>query len=147
VATTKQNDLTWLLNDFVNRTPSAVSALVTSRDGVKVASLNFDEDRQEDGKDGTADTLSAVASGLHSLARGCAPLLGEVGGVRQVIVELDQGHLFVLAAGDGALLTVLVAADADVAQVSYETTLLVKQVPGYLYVAPRKPAAAGTTVQ
>jgi hypothetical protein len=53
-----------------------------------------------------------------------------------------------MAAGEGALLTVLVDADGDVGQVSYEMTLLIKQVPHYLYVAPRsEPAAAGATVQ
>ncbi|WP_241826763.1 roadblock/LC7 domain-containing protein [Streptomyces graminilatus] len=140
MATTK-NDLTWLLTDFVNRTTGAVSALVTSRDGMKVASLNHD-------RKGEADTLSAITSGLHSLALGTGRLLNGAGGVRQVIVELDGGHLFVQAAGEGALLTVLVGADGDVGQVSYEMTLLVKQVPQYLYVAPRsEPVAAGTTVQ
>jgi len=142
VATTNQNDLTWLLNDFVNRTTGAVSALVTSRDGMEVASLNHDR------KKGEADTLSAIASGLHSLALGADRLLNGAGSVRQVVVELDGGHLFVMAAGEGALLSVLVDADGEVGQISYEMTLRVKQVPHYLYVAPRsEPASAGTTVQ
>ncbi|MGW0827095.1 roadblock/LC7 domain-containing protein [Streptomyces sp. NPDC002845] len=141
MTTTTPRDLNWLLTNFVDRTDGALSTLVTSRDGMQVTNLNIDGA-------GTADTLSAIASGLHSLAEGAAPLLGDAGGVRQVVVELDQGHLFVMAAGEGTLLSVLVDAEADVAQVSYEMTLLVKQVPGYLYVAPRsEPAAAGTTVQ
>ncbi|MER7688675.1 roadblock/LC7 domain-containing protein [Streptomyces sp. NPDC097610] len=140
MATTTSHDLGWLLTDFVERTNGALSALVTSRDGMQVKSLNFDGD-------GTADTLSAIASGLHSLALGAAPLLGGAGGVRQVVVELDQGHLFVMAAGEGALLSVLVDTEGDVGQVSYEMTLLVNRVPGYLYVAPRsEQAAAATTV-
>ncbi|MDX3276979.1 MULTISPECIES: roadblock/LC7 domain-containing protein [Streptomyces] len=137
---TTTHDLSWLLTDFIERTAGARSALVTSRDGMQVSSLNFDED-------GTADTLSAIASGLHSLALGAVPLLGGAGGVRQVVVELDQGHLFVMAAGEGALLSVLVDGEGDVGQVSYEMTLLVKRVPNYLYVAPRAvPTAADTTV-
>ncbi|MEW2302135.1 roadblock/LC7 domain-containing protein [Streptomyces sp. NPDC006655] len=140
MATTTSHDLGWLLTDFVKRTNGAISALVTSRDGLQVKSLNFDED-------GTADTLSAIASGLHSLALGAAPLLANAGGVRQVVVELDEGHLFVMAAGTGALLTVLVDTQAEIGQVSYEMTLLVNQVPGYLSVAPRSDqAAAAATV-
>ncbi|MDL5199772.1 roadblock/LC7 domain-containing protein [Streptomyces sp. ALI-76-A] len=139
--TTQQNDLTWLLTDFVDRTKGAVSALVTSRDGMKVASLNHDAK-------GEADTLSAITSGLHSLADGAGRLLNGAGGVRQVVVELDGGHLFVMAAGAGALLTVLVNADGDVGQVSYEMTLLVKRVYDHLTVAPRSvPAEADTAVQ
>lgn len=138
---TQQNELTWLLNDFVSKTTGAVSALVTSRDGMEVASLNHDDD-------GEADTLSAIASGLHSLALGAGRLLKGAGAVRQVVVELDGGHLFVMAAGEGALLSVLVDADGDVGQVSYELDFLVKGVRHYLSVAPRAvPAAAGTAVQ
>lgn len=137
MATTAPNDLTWLLDDFVTKTAGAVSALVTSRDGMEVASLNHDED-------GAVAKLSAITSGLHALARGTDGVLKDAGGVRQIIVELDGGHLFVVAAGDGALLSILVDADADVDQVSFEMNLLVKQVPNYLYVAPR-PVAPGTT--
>jgi predicted regulator of Ras-like GTPase activity (Roadblock/LC7/MglB family) len=141
VETKPPNDLNWLLNDFVNRTNGALGALVTSRDGIRIASLNFEETRTEDGKDATADTLSAVASGLHSLAIGAVPLLGNAGGVRQVVVELDKGHLFVMAAGDGSLLSVLVDEQADVGLVAYEMTLLIKGVRAYLHVGPRSEPA------
>ncbi|MEV0220749.1 roadblock/LC7 domain-containing protein [Streptomyces sp. NPDC050704] len=138
---TAPHDLEWLLTDFVQRAIGARRALVTSTDGLKVANHNLD------GK-GAADTLSAIASGLHSLALGAAMLLGESGGMRQVIVELDEGHLFVMAAGPGALLSVLAGDEADVGQVSYEMSLLVRQVPGYLSVASRpEPVAAGKPAQ
>ncbi|MGW1783960.1 roadblock/LC7 domain-containing protein [Streptomyces sp. NPDC002143] len=135
-----KKDLTWLLDDFVKRTSGAVSALVTSRDGMEVASLNHDAE-------GEAEVLSAITSGLHSLALGVGHHLKAAGSVRQVVVELDGGHLFVMAAGDGALLTVLVDADGDVGQIGYEMTLLVKRVQHQLSVAPRSEAAtAGPTV-
>ncbi|MET7816106.1 roadblock/LC7 domain-containing protein [Streptomyces sp. NPDC005395] len=142
MATTEPHDLDWLLKGFLDRAAGAVSALVTSRDGLEVASLNHDR------ADGESDTLSAITSALHSLALAAGRRLKDAGGVRQVVVELDGGHLFVMAAGEGALLTVLVEADSDLDQVAYEMAMLVKRVPGYLHVAPRsEPATAGSTVQ
>ncbi|MFJ3365757.1 roadblock/LC7 domain-containing protein [Streptomyces anthocyanicus] len=142
MATTEPHDLDWLLKGFLDRATGAVSALVTSRDGMNVASLNH-------GADGESDKLSAITSGLHSLALAAGPLLKDAGGVRQVVVELDGGHLFVMAAGEGALLTVLVEADSDLNQVAYEMAMLVKRVPSALHVAQRRsePATAGTMVQ
>ena len=142
--TAANHDLGWLLDTFVNQTTGAVSALVTSRDGMQIASHTL----LDKPVDGASDKLSAVASGMHSLALGAVPLLGDSGGVRQIIVELDKGHLFVMAAGTGSLLSVLVGAESDIEQVSYEMSLLVKRVPGYLSVAPRtESAAAGEPVQ
>jgi uncharacterized protein len=75
-------------------------------------------------------------------------LLRKARGVRQVLVELREGYLAVMAAGDGALLTVLADEDANVDQVAYEMGLLVKRVPGYLSVPSRaQSAGAGGQVQ
>ncbi|MEU0722817.1 roadblock/LC7 domain-containing protein [Streptomyces sp. NPDC006140] len=132
---TPTNDLTWLLKDFVERASGAQSALVTSRDGLKVGYYS-----SLDGAE--PDTLSAIASGMHSLAIGATVELQVAGGVRQVTVELDEGYLFVMAAGDGALLTVLADGATDIEQISYETELLIKRMPGSLSVALRDQAAA-----
>ena len=57
-----------------------------------------------------AEHLAAVASGFHSLAKGAGRHFG-AGGVRQTMVEMDDGFLFVAAAGDGSCLAVLSAVD------------------------------------
>ncbi|MGW0711788.1 roadblock/LC7 domain-containing protein [Streptomyces sp. NPDC002643] len=132
---TPANDLTWLLKDFVEKTTGAQSALVTSRDGLQVSYFSTREGSEP-------DTLSAIASGMHSLAIGANLELQVEGGVRQVTVELDAGYLFIMAAGKGALLSVLADNTTDVEQISFETALLVKRMPGYLSVALRQQAAA-----
>jgi predicted regulator of Ras-like GTPase activity (Roadblock/LC7/MglB family) len=59
------------------------------------------------------------------------------------VVELDEAFLFVTAAGDGSCLAVLADADADMGQVAYEMTLLVKRVGTHLGAAPRTDLPAG----
>ena len=78
-------------------------AVVLSNDGLAVGAST--ELRRED-----AEHLAAVASGFHSLAKGAGRHFG-AGGVRQTMVEMDEGFLFVAAAGDGSCLAVLSAVD------------------------------------
>ncbi|NED87443.1 roadblock/LC7 domain-containing protein, partial [Streptomyces sp. SID11233] len=57
--------------------------------------------------------------------------------------ELDDAFLFVSAAGDGSCLAVLAGPDADIGQIAYEMTLLVKRVGVHLGQAPRTDISAG----
>jgi predicted regulator of Ras-like GTPase activity (Roadblock/LC7/MglB family) len=50
-----------------------------------------------------ADHLSALAAGVHSLARGTGQQVGD-GQVRQTIIEMETAFLFVMAAGRGTCL-------------------------------------------
>jgi predicted regulator of Ras-like GTPase activity (Roadblock/LC7/MglB family) len=62
------------------------------------------------------------------------------------MVEMDEGFLFVAAAGDGSCLAVLTTATADIGLVAYEMALLVKRVGEHLHAPPRvgaQPPAAG----
>ncbi|MCX3062612.1 roadblock/LC7 domain-containing protein [Streptomyces beihaiensis] len=123
--------LGWLLDDLTQRMDHVRHALVLSDDGLVTAvSTGL---RREDG-----EHLAAVASGLHSLAKGAGRHFG-VGGVRQTMVEFDDAVLFVTAAGDGSCLCVLSAADADIGLVAYEMTLLVNRVGEHLGVDARRP--------
>jgi predicted regulator of Ras-like GTPase activity (Roadblock/LC7/MglB family) len=112
--------------------------VVLSNDGLAVgASTGL---RRED-----AEHLAAVASGFHSLAKGAGRHFG-AGGVRQTMVEMDEGFLFVAAAGDGSCLALLTAVTADIGLVAYEMARLVKRVGEHLGTAPRmaaQPPAAG----
>lgn len=123
------SELSWLLDELVERVGSIQKALVLSGDGLPTGASR--DLTREDG-----EHLAAVASGFHSLAKGVGRHF-EVGRVRQTIVELDDAFLFVTAAGDGSCLAVLADADSDVGQVAYEMTLLVKRVGTHLGTAPR----------
>lgn len=122
-------ELDWLLDDLVGRVGSIQHALVLSGDGLaRGTSRGLDRE--------AAEHLAAVASGFHSLAKGVGRHF-EVGSVRQTLVELDEAFLFVAAAGSGSCLAVLADAEADVGQIAYEMTLLVKRVGEHLGTAPR----------
>jgi predicted regulator of Ras-like GTPase activity (Roadblock/LC7/MglB family) len=126
--------LDWLLDDLVDRVPTAQHAVVLSADGLLIgASAGLPRD--------DAEHLSAVAAGFQSLARGAGRHF-KGGGVRQTIVEMDHAFLFVTAAGKGACLAVLCAADADIGVIAYEMAMLVARV-GQNLMAPSRP---GVTV-
>ncbi len=128
--------LNWLLDELVQRVGSIHKALVLSGDGLPRGTS--EGLTREDG-----EHLSAVASGFHSLAKGVGRHFA-VGGVRQTVVELDEAFLFVTAAGDGSCLAVLADGDADVGQIAYEMTLLVKRVGVHLGTAPRSDVHRGS---
>lgn len=122
-------DLDWLLDDLLERLPGAEKAIVLSGDGMLIGRSSTLA--RDDG-----EHLSAVASGMQSLARGVSHHFRS-GNVRQTIVEMDEAFLVVTAAGVGAALAVLAAADADLGMLAYEMNLLVKRVGVYLSAQPR----------
>jgi len=127
--------LNWLLDDLVERVTSIRKAVVLSGDGLATGVSK--ELTREDG-----EHLAAVASGFHSLAKGVGRHF-HAGAVRQTVVELEEAFLFVTAAGDGSCLAVLADSDADIGQVAYEMTLLVRKVGTHLSTAPRDEIVAG----
>ncbi|MEU0627950.1 roadblock/LC7 domain-containing protein [Streptomyces sp. NPDC005989] len=122
-------ELDWLLDDLVTRVGEVRHAVVLSSDGLAVGASSALS--RED-----ADHLAAVASGFHSLAKGAGRHF-EAGDVRQTMVELDEGFLFVVAAGDGSCLAVFSTAFADIGLVAYEMARLVKRVGEHLRTPAR----------
>ncbi|MBE3013551.1 roadblock/LC7 domain-containing protein [Microbispora sp. NEAU-D428] len=117
-------DLAWLLDDLVARVREVEHGIVLSTDGLLLAGsqgLHVED----------AEHLSAVASGLQSLARGVGERF-QGGSVRQTIVEMKSAYLLVTVAGQGACLAVLCTGDADVGLVAYEMAMLVVRVGQYL---------------
>lgn len=126
---TAAGELNWLLDDLLNRVAQVSKAVVLSSDGLPIgASRNLGRD--------DAERLSAVAASFQSLARGAGRHFGG-GAVRQTIIEMESAFLFVTAAGNGACLAVLSAADADVGLIAYEMAMLVKRVGQHLSANPR----------
>jgi predicted regulator of Ras-like GTPase activity (Roadblock/LC7/MglB family) len=134
VTQTKQSaNLTWLLDDLVERVPTAQQAVVLSADGLMMgASSGIGRD--------DAEHLSAMAAGFQSLAKGASRHFN-AGPVRQTVVEMESAFLFVTAAGQGACLAVLAASEADLGLIAYEMAMLVTRV-GQNMSAPDRPAVA-----
>jgi uncharacterized protein len=136
VAQTKQSaNLTWLLDDLVERVPSAQQAVVLSADGLLMGATS--SMARED-----AEHLSAMSAGFQSLAKGASRHF-RAGPVRQTVVEMEEAFLFVTAAGQGACLTVLAGNDADLGLIAYEMAMLVTRV-GEFMMAPERADAASS---
>ncbi|MCD0484373.1 roadblock/LC7 domain-containing protein [Streptacidiphilus sp. ASG 303] len=133
--THNSGELNWLLDELVDRVAEVQHAVVLSADGLAMgASAAL-------GREG-GEHLAAVASGFHSLAKGAGRHFG-AGDVRQTMVELEGGFLFVAAAGEGSCLAVFSSADADLGLVAYEMARLVRRVGEHLYTPPRAAAGSG----
>jgi predicted regulator of Ras-like GTPase activity (Roadblock/LC7/MglB family) len=128
--TTKQSaNLTWLLDDLVERVPTAQQAVVLSADGLMLGASAVMS--RED-----AEHLSAMAAGFQSLAKGASRHF-DAGPVRQTVVEMEEAFLFVTSAGQGACRAVLASADADLGLIAYEMAMLVTRV-GQTMSAPER---------
>jgi predicted regulator of Ras-like GTPase activity (Roadblock/LC7/MglB family) len=127
------NQLDWILDDLVMRVPHIQRAVYLSQDGLALgASRGLDR--------ADAEHLAALAAGFQSLARGAGRQFGG-GEVRQTIIEMSGGFLFVTAAGQGTCLAVLTGPDADVGQIAYEMAVLVQRTGDHLQVNMRTPSA------
>ena len=133
-----ESDLSWLLRSLLDRVPHTRSAVLLSADGLTTALQGLSPD--------DADHLSAIASGLFSMARSAAAKFGDSDGVRQVVAELDDTLLFVSSAGFGSALTVLADREADAGVLGYEMFQLVKSASPLLGVTARSGGANGGPV-
>jgi predicted regulator of Ras-like GTPase activity (Roadblock/LC7/MglB family) len=122
-------NLSWLVSNFTTKVPGVANTLVLSADGLPLA-LSDNLDRE------AADQLAAIASGLSSLTHGAARLLA-AGAVKQTIVEMEAGFMFVQTISDGSILSVLTTTDADLGLIGYEMALLVSRVGDVLTPALR----------
>lgn len=126
---TDAKNLNWLINNFADKVPGAANAVVVSSDGLVLA-MSERLDRTH------ADQLAASTAGLASLTRGTAQCF-DAGNVRQLIVEMDAGYLFVTSIGDGSCFAVFAAPDCDLGLIGYEMTLLVERMGNVLTPALR----------
>ncbi|GAA3462270.1 MULTISPECIES: roadblock/LC7 domain-containing protein [Saccharothrix] len=114
------NNFSWLVDDFVSRVAGVAHAIVVSADGLLLASSErLPVDR--------AEQLAAVSSGLVSLNLGAARCF-EAGDVKQTVVEMERGYLFLMSISDGSCLAVLAAPNCDIGLIGYAMTRLVERV-------------------
>jgi predicted regulator of Ras-like GTPase activity (Roadblock/LC7/MglB family) len=114
------DNFSWLVDDFVARVAGVAHAIVVSADGLLLASSErLPIDR--------AEQLAAVSSGLVSLNLGAARCF-EAGDVKQTVVEMERGYLFLMSISDGSCLAVLAAPNCDIGLIGYAMTRLVERV-------------------
>jgi predicted regulator of Ras-like GTPase activity (Roadblock/LC7/MglB family) len=125
----QSDQLDWLLDEFVGRTPGIGYGVIVSGDGLRLATSK---------RVSTAlgDQLAAAASGMISLARGTAHLLS-AGPVTQTILEMAGGYLFVFSVSHDAVLAVFADRRCDIGLIGYEMTMLASRVGHALTPAPR----------
>jgi len=126
----KMQDVSWLLNNFSFQVPGVAHVVAVSADGLLLASTN-------DLPVERADQLAAITAGVISLTDGASRAF-EGGPIRQTIIEMDAGYLFLMSVSNGSALAVLAARTCDVGQVGYEMALLVDRVGGALTPGARE---------
>src|ERR1700691_5831736 len=106
-ATSQERNLEWLLENLKERTPEVRHVLPLSKDGLRLSfTAELDVDR--------ADHLSAIASGIQSLAMSASAEFGLEVGSGQSMVEFPGGVLLIVQAGEGANLAVVASEYAEV---------------------------------
>ncbi|MFR9674212.1 roadblock/LC7 domain-containing protein [Streptomyces sp. TR06-5] len=125
-------NLRWLLSNLVDEVPGVQSVAVVSSDGLLLLTSDTEvpererESSESNGKGprGAGADLATIVSGLGSLTVGASKLM-DAGGVKQTMVAMDEGSLFVMSISDGSLLGVHAAPDSDMSVVAYHMALFV----------------------
>ncbi|GHH81875.1 hypothetical protein GCM10018793_40310 [Streptomyces sulfonofaciens] len=136
---TEARNLHWLLANLVEEVPGLLSVAVVSSDGLLLLSSdparngeNGDEGAFDgasgggpgEGPRGSSADLAAIVSGLGSLTMGAARLM-DGGKVKQTVVSMRDGNLFVMSIGDGSLLGVHATPESDMSIVAYHMAFFV----------------------
>ncbi|MEU6978826.1 MULTISPECIES: roadblock/LC7 domain-containing protein [unclassified Streptomyces] len=127
---TEARNLQWLLGNLVEEVPGVRSVAVVSSDGLlllssdpEVQNAAVEADRPEGPRGSTAD-LATIVSGIGSLTIGAARLM-DGGGVKQTMVAMEEGSVFVMSISDGSLLGVHATPDCDMSVIAYHMALFV----------------------
>ncbi|MCY0927544.1 roadblock/LC7 domain-containing protein [Streptomyces sp. H27-H1] len=127
---TQARNLQWLLTDLVEEVPGVNSVAVVSSDGLlllssdPVAPDTPDGPARPTGPRGASADLATIVSGLGSLTTGAASLM-DGGAVKQTMVAMEHGSVFVMSISDGSLLGVHATPDCDMSVVAYHMALFV----------------------
>lgn len=118
----KADMLAQALDDFLNVSPEVEAAAVVSADGLPMASAlppHVEEER-----------LAAMSAALLTLGDRAAAGLGK-GGLAQVFIEGESGHVILMSAGKDAVLVSVTSRGAKIGLVLFEmrkTATTVEQV-------------------
>jgi len=111
--------VSFLVTNFAERVAGVRDAIVVSADGLLMAtSAGLTRE--------SADRFAAASSGLIGLAHGAAAPFGG-GRVHEVVIEMENGFIFVTGISDGSSMAVMASSTCDVGLVGYEMALLVER--------------------
>ncbi|MEU2180996.1 roadblock/LC7 domain-containing protein [Streptomyces thermolilacinus] len=131
-------NLHWLLGNLVEEVPGVRSVAVVSSDGLLLLSSDPEaastapadpgagggDPARPRGPRGSSADLATIVSGIASLTVGAARLM-DGGAVKQTMVAMEEGSVFVMSISDGSLLGVHAAPDCDMSVVAYHMALFV----------------------
>ncbi|MFB4421978.1 roadblock/LC7 domain-containing protein [Streptomyces sp. QL37] len=122
-------NLHWLLSNLVEEVPGVHSVTVVSSDGLMLLSSDpglatAEAGGRRTGPRGSSADLATIVSGIGSLTIGAAKLM-DGGGVKQTMVAMDEGSVFVMSISDGSLLGVHATPDCDMSVIAYHMALFV----------------------
>ncbi|MEV5602315.1 roadblock/LC7 domain-containing protein [Streptomyces sp. NPDC052299] len=127
---TEARNLHWLLSNLVEEVPGVHSVTVVSSDGLMLLSSDPGHHdaagpaAPQSGPRGSSADLATIVSGIGSLTVGAAKLM-DGGGVKQTMVAMDEGSVFVMSISDGSLLGVHASPDCDMGVIAYHMALFV----------------------
>ncbi|MEV5655381.1 roadblock/LC7 domain-containing protein [Streptomyces sp. NPDC052291] len=127
---TEARNLHWLLSNLVEEVPGVHSVTVVSSDGLMLLSSDpghhtaAEPEVPRSGPRGSSADLATIVSGIGSLTVGAAKLM-DGGGVKQTMVAMEEGSVFVMSISDGSLLGVHAAPDCDMGVIAYHMALFV----------------------
>jgi len=117
-------DFTWLLTKFAQDTAGVVDVIAVSSDGLLMA-------RSGEADRASSDRLSAIVSGMVSLAAGAGSSY-RLGTLNKVIVDAEGGFLIAMSMGAGALLGIVADRDAPLGALAFETSRFIQSTNGLL---------------
>ncbi|MCX5215400.1 roadblock/LC7 domain-containing protein [Kitasatospora sp. NBC_00240] len=115
----------WMLRDLADSVPLTRHVVVLSVDGLRMAHHGANTD--------TADRLAAACAGLQSLSGAIALEFPDGSGrMRMVVIEVDGGFFYLMAAGANAYLAVLADEGVDAGLMGLRMRDLVARIGAHL---------------
>ncbi len=128
-------NMDWMLKDLAEGVPFTRQVVVLSSDGLRMAQYGADTD--------AADRLAAACAGLQSLAAAVASEFPHSNGMmRLVVIEINGGFFYLMAAGAGAYLAVLADEGVDAGLMGQRMRDLVARIGEHLSSPPRNDGQA-----
>ncbi|MFI9046984.1 roadblock/LC7 domain-containing protein [Streptomyces sp. NPDC053427] len=123
-------NLDWMLKDLAESVPQTRTVLVLSSDGLRMG--------HHGGTIESAERLAASCSGLQSLASAVgSELPHQAGKMRLVVIEMEGGFFYLMAAGPRAYLAVLADAGVDAGLMGQRMRDLIARLGDHITSPPR----------
>ncbi|KOG31159.1 roadblock/LC7 domain-containing protein [Streptomyces resistomycificus] len=127
----QRGNFDWMLQDLAKGVPGIQMIVVLSADGLRIARHGDDPD--------AADRVAAACAGLQSLATAVAQEIpGSDGEMKMVLIEINGGYFYLMAAGPNAYLAVLSDVRAEPGFMSSRMSDLVIRIGEHLTSRPRR---------